>query len=97
MHITIGSIKLTVLALGATGALVIAGCGNTASHQAGAGGYGASPAPPAQTAPAKQTTSSVPAAAKPAASAPASAIPQKDGGDHDADNNGAPSDGDGNQ
>ncbi len=96
MHITIGSIKLTVLALGATGALVIAGCGNTAGHQAGAGGYGASPAPPAQTAPANQTTSSSPAT-KPASSAPASAIPQKNGGDHDADNNGAPSDGDGNQ
>ena len=29
--------------------------------------------------------------------APASGIPQHNGGDHDTDNNGAPSDGDGNQ
>ncbi|MGI8411046.1 MAG: hypothetical protein ACR2QA_00815 [Solirubrobacteraceae bacterium] len=96
MRVTIGSMKLAVLALGATGALAIAGCGNTAAHQAGAGGYGASSPPAAHTAPATQTTSSVPAT-KPASDASASAIPQHNGGDHDADNNGAPSDGDGNQ
>jgi hypothetical protein len=50
------------------------------------------PAPPATTPPA--TTPPAPPATAPAPTA--NPIPQGNGGDHDADNNGAPSDGDGN-
>ena len=49
------------------------------------------PSPPAVTAPAPATS-----APAPATTAPANPIPQGNGGDHDPDNNGAPSDGDGN-
>jgi 2-oxoglutarate dehydrogenase E2 component (dihydrolipoamide succinyltransferase) len=59
------------------------------------------PAPPATAAPAPPATAApAPATAAPApATAPAShanPIPQGNGGDQDADNNGGPSDGDGN-
>jgi hypothetical protein len=55
------------------------------------------PPPPATTPPPPATTPAAPAA--PPATAPAhtaNPIPQGNGGDHDADNNGGPSDGDGN-
>jgi hypothetical protein len=68
-------------------AVVIAGCGGSS--------YGSSPAP---------TSSSAPAAggsgepAEPSTQGAGTAgIPQHNGGDRDADNNGGPSDGDGNQ
>jgi hypothetical protein len=50
------------------------------------------PALPPTMAPAPPTMVPAPAPSM----APASTIPQGDGGDHDADNNGGPSDGDGN-
>jgi hypothetical protein len=49
---------------------------------------------PATTAPAPATTAPAPATTAPAP--PANPIPQGNGGDHDPDNNGGPSDGDGN-
>ncbi|HEY6314768.1 MAG TPA: hypothetical protein VIY52_28755 [Streptosporangiaceae bacterium] len=49
---------------------------------------------PSATAPAPATTASAPATTAPAP--PANPIPQGNGGDHDPDNNGGPSDGDGN-
>jgi hypothetical protein len=52
------------------------------------------PSPPSTTAPAPATTAPAPATTAPAP--PANPIPQGNGGDHDPDNNGAPSDGDGN-
>ena len=51
------------------------------------------PAPPT-TAPAPPTTAPAPPTTAPAS--PANPIPQGNGGDHDPDNNGGPSDGDGN-
>jgi hypothetical protein len=58
------------------------------SHWAPAHARVTTPAsPPATTAPAPATT---------APASPANPIPQGNGGDHDPDNNGAPSDGDGN-
>ena len=75
-------IRLALLALGASAVLVAAGCGS---------GYHA-----------KSTGASPPAAAHakapkaPSTAAPAAGIPQHNGGDQDADNNGGPSDGDGN-
>jgi hypothetical protein len=73
--------------LGALVALFIAGCGGT-SHSASTSS-GAMPG-------ASSSNSTQQSAAGGASTAPASGIPQNDGGDHDADNNGGPSDGDGN-
>jgi hypothetical protein len=68
-------------------AIVIAGCGGQASN---ASKPAAKPAASAASMPASKP-------AKPAAPAPsASGIPQHNGGDQDSDNNGGPSDGDGN-
>jgi hypothetical protein len=76
-----------LLATGGVGlALVIAGCGghsNAPQHSAAASGT--TPAASGATVP-----------AKPAASSATAGIPQHNGGDQDADNNGGPSDGDGN-
>jgi hypothetical protein len=80
MHITAGRLKAALLALGASAALAAAGCGGGAAHHAAAGSGGGAPA----------RTNAV----KPPAAVPG--IPQHDGGDHDADNNGGPTDGDGN-
>jgi hypothetical protein len=91
-------------------ALVVAGCGSTASSpRAAAVRPAVSPAQMTQTSAQANTsttqnqaatTAGAPAAQgtpSTAASAAASAgIPQGDGGDRDADNNGGPSDGDGN-
>jgi hypothetical protein len=55
---------------------------------------GGSAAHPAAPAPANSHAPSAPAHAAPAHTA--NPIPQGNGGDHDADNNGGPSDGDGN-
>ena len=58
--------------------------------------------PPATTAPAQATTpasppaTTAPAQATTAPAPPANPIPQANGGDHDPDNHGGPSDGDGN-
>ena len=52
------------------------------------------PVPPSTTAPAAATTAPAPPTTAPAS--PANPIPQGNGGDHDPDNNGGPSDGDGN-
>lgn len=73
--------------LGVLVALFIAGCGGT-SHSAGTSS-GAMPS-------ASSSNSTQQSAAGGASTAPAGGIPQNDGGDHDADNNGGPSDGDGN-
>jgi hypothetical protein len=64
-------------------ALLLAGCGSTSSHSSQA---------PAQSAGTSTQTASQPAAPPQAASG----IPQGNGGDQDVDNNGGPSDGDGN-
>jgi hypothetical protein len=81
-------------------AVLAAGCGTavTAQH---AGARPAAAAQPSHSAPAHApvtTPASPPAttAPAPATTAPANPIPQGNGGDHDPDNNGAPSDGDGN-
>ncbi len=64
-------------------------------HSAAAHASVTTPAPPpATTAPAPATTAPAPATKAPAS--PANPIPQGNGGDHDPDNNGGPSDGDGN-
>jgi hypothetical protein len=91
-------------------AVLAAGCGTAATaHRAGAKPAAAAqphhsaathapvttPAsPPATTAPAPSATGPAPATTAPAS--PANPIPQGNGGDHDPDNNGGPSDGDGN-
>ncbi|HEY3726769.1 MAG TPA: hypothetical protein VGL51_06325 [Solirubrobacteraceae bacterium] len=75
-----------LLATGGVGlALVIAGCG----------GSGNAPHHTATTSGTPAATSTT-VAAKPAANSPIAGIPQHNGGDQDADNNGGPSDGDGN-
>ena len=84
-------------------AVLAAGCGTavTAQHAGAKPAAAAQPhrsarahapvttptSPPATTAPAPATTAPAP---------PANPIPQGNGGDHDPDNNGGPSDGDGN-
>ena len=92
-------------------AVLAAGCGTavTAQHAAAQPHHPAPahapvtalPSPPATTAPAPATTAPAPATTTPAPAttapaSPANPIPQGNGGDHDPDNNGAPSDGDGN-
>ncbi|HLI42510.1 MAG TPA: hypothetical protein VKV35_12835 [Streptosporangiaceae bacterium] len=77
-------------------ALSLAGCGGAAA----ATHVGGTKPPPPATAGAHMPTRQTPAAVKPShpAMAPAPAgnpIPQGNGGDHDVDNNGGPSDGDG--
>jgi hypothetical protein len=54
-----------------------------------ASGMGTTPTTPRSAAPKASPTTTVPAPQS-------NPIPQNDGGDHDADNNGGPSDGDGN-
>jgi hypothetical protein len=86
-------------------AVLAAGCGTavTAQH-AGAKPKPAAAARPHHSAPAHAsvTTSApppattAPAPATTAPSTPSNPIPQGNGGDHDPDNNGGPSDGDGN-
>ena len=80
---------LTVVAAGVA-AVVLAACG--ASHTSGGSSHQHTPAP-THTAP-THTAATTPPAAAPAHTA--NPIPQGNGGDHDADNNGGPSDGDGN-
>jgi hypothetical protein len=75
-----------LLATGAVGlALVIAGCGGSSNAPKHAAAMSGTPAASSATAP-----------AKPAANSATAGIPQHNGGDQDADNNGGPSDGDGN-
>ena len=89
-------------------ALLIAGCGSTygSSQSAGHGRTTTAPSTPkaasaasARSAP-RPTRSTSPStstsSARPPAMAESTGIPQANGGDHDADNNGGPSDGDGN-
>jgi|SRR5947209_7684100 len=88
-------------------ALVVAGCGGTTSHSNPAP-YGKSTgqtqtqAPRQAKASKTQTQAQAPGTTKattPSSASPApatSGIPQGNGGDQDADNNGGPSDGDGN-
>jgi hypothetical protein len=64
---------------------------------AGCGGYSATSSKQSTSGSARYgTPATQPKAAKPSSGAAASGIPQHNGGDHDADNNGGPSDGDGN-
>jgi hypothetical protein len=81
-------------------ALIVAACASSGSGGPGAGAAhhhhharpvhaaGSTPPAPPATAPAQPPTT--------APAQPANPIPQGNGGDHDADNNGGPSDGDGN-
>jgi hypothetical protein len=97
-----------LLSLGAVGlALVVAGCGSATGSSVSPVGYRAPGARPTPAAPATTVSTPVVAAARspkpvsksPVAAtvtSPAHAIPQQNGGDGDPDNNGAPSDGDGN-
>jgi hypothetical protein len=65
--------------------LVIAGCGGSSSAPSHAAAGHSAPA-----------VGSAAVPANPAASSATAGIPQSNGGDQDADNNGGPSDGDGN-
>ena len=81
----VGAALLAVLAAGCGTAVTAQHAGAQPHHSASAHAPATTPtSPPATTAPAPATT------------APANPIPQGNGGDHDPDNNGAPSDGDGN-
>jgi hypothetical protein len=90
MRTRIQKVRLTLPALLAVGAttLAIAGCGGGGSG--GGGGYGAAGSGASR--PSATTTHRSSTSAPPPTSA---GIPQHNGGDMDADNNGAPSDGDG--
>jgi hypothetical protein len=76
------------------------GSGAHASAPYGASGGGSRSQPPAAAAPATMqppaNTSQAPAGGQTQAPTAANGIPQGNGGDQDADNNGGPSDGDGN-
>jgi len=79
-----GARPLQAVALVAViGAIAVAGCGGGSSSHA------------AKPAPSMGSPSSTGASSSKASAPPASAIPQHGGGDHDADNSGGPSDGDG--
>jgi hypothetical protein len=86
-----GSVTSRLSALLATAsvvvALLVAGCGGTNSHSSAAN------APSGSTAGATTAGSAPTASPKKGSTA---GIPQGNGGDQDADNNGGPSDGDGN-
>ncbi len=97
------SLHLTRPAAGFALLAALAGCGGAAVATHSPGAKPAAPpamhsrysAPvPAATMPAAHHPSTAPPAPSPAAKA--NPIPQGNGGDHDADNNGGPSDGDGN-
>ena len=91
-----GAALLAVLAAGCGTAVTAQHAAAQPHHSAAAHAPVTTPAsPPATTAPA----TTAPATTAPATTAPASPanpIPQGNGGDHDPDNNGGPSDGDGN-
>jgi hypothetical protein len=95
-----GAALLAVLAAGCGTAVTAQHAGAQPHHSASAHAPVTTPAsPPATTAPAPATTPASPPATTapaPATTAPANPIPQGNGGDHDPDNNGGPSDGDGN-
>jgi hypothetical protein len=87
------------LAAGGIGlALVIAGCGSTYGSNESRGSSVTPPATHATNALSAPTSPSMTtgAPASPAPTAEGVGIPQNGGGDHDSDNNGGPSDGDGN-
>ena len=77
-------------------AVLAAGCGTavTAQHAAAGGHQHRAPIHATVTAPASPAIAPASPAIAPAS--PANPIPQGNGGDQDADNNGGPSDGDGN-
>jgi hypothetical protein len=87
-------LMVAAAALLAAAAIAAAGCG---------GGYGSSPAPAGSASPAPSaqdkadgdTDGGHGASDVQAAPSSSAGIPQNNGGDHDADNNGGPSDGDG--
>ena len=71
-----------------------AGCSSSSSSKTNPGsGGGSTTVAPATTVAPTATTLAPAATTQP--SAPPCTIPQNNGGDHDSDNNGAPSDGDG--
>ena len=81
-------IVLAFQALMVVTVLALAACGSSKSTNTPAQN------PTATTGGAATTVAHTPASGQPAATTPCT-IPQNNGGDHDADNNGGPSDGDG--
>ena len=81
-------IVLTFQALLVASVLALAACGSSKSTNTPAQN------PTATAGGAATTMARTPASGQPAATTPCT-IPQNNGGDHDADNNGGPSDGDG--
>ena len=79
-------------------AVLATGCGTavTAQHNAARDHQRRAPVHAAVTTPPAPPVTTAPAPPSTAPAAPANPIPQGNGGDQDADNNGGPSDGDGN-